>query len=151
VLKEYVEYFYETPSSPGPETANSRQQRGAPGDRLHPVSSGGGWANQRLLSRSGVSGLAHLVTTPTIESRHWSHEVRQNFSPRLRFGLLCPDNSLEPILARPRTELAHHGSILGRYGTGSSCTLRSTIIRDRTRASFTAMVDPEWTHHLCTG
>src|SRR5439155_24844020 len=66
---------------------------------------------------AAYAGAATLLLRQLSNSRHRSHEVRQNLSPTLRLGRLCPNNSFEPTLARrPRTELAHHGSILGPYG-----------------------------------
>jgi hypothetical protein len=70
VLKEYVEYFMKRRPHQGPraQAATSRPHRGVSSDRSHPLSSSAGWADQRLLPRSCVSGRTRLVTARYTES-----------------------------------------------------------------------------------
>ncbi len=84
-----------------------------------PVSSGAGWADQRLLPRSGVSGRARLVTARSTEPSLGTLGGRQKSFSQVMFQLLLSGNPLRPVPARrPGIGLTHHGSILDPYERG---------------------------------
>ena len=107
VLQQYVEYFMKRRPCQGLKQQSSRSERGIPNDRTHPLSRGSGWADPRLLPRSGVSGRTRLVNVCSSESsRQTRGSLAEVLLPSCVLNPSRPDNPLRQIFQQEAPEVS---------------------------------------------